>query len=259
MWKLTVALLLENTKVYYLRDAQIGGACCFFGPQCRSCFMLPCLAFIILRWLLDVWKMSLTLHYLSIYSILLLVSIPTRLISIKFILILSFHIHLCLPNGFFPSGLSTEIFVKFTSVPYVLNITVLFVCVISCWCSLKTITHVTKLLIIQLSSSSRHFPFLSNIVASTLLSDTFIFRRKCSFHGDCMLWRRLDRRAAWLWNSYSTFHPRLTLPYDYWPGHCLWNFKHEFHIHMADRPGHFTTTSLCAPNINFGKEMWLLW
>jgi len=141
----------------------------------------------------------------------------------------------------------------------VLSVTVLFICVISCWCSLKTITYVTKLLIIQLSLSSCYVLCLPNIVASTLLSDTFIFHRKCSFHGDCMLWRRLDRWAAWLWNPYSAFHPRLALPYDYWPGgHSLWNVGHEFHTHMADRPGDFSTLSLCTLNINFGKEMKLV-
>lgn len=74
---------------------------------------------------------------------------------------------------------------KFTSIIHVLSVTVLFICVISCWCSLKTITYVTKLPIIQLSLSSCYVLSLPNIVASTLLSVTFIFHRKCSFHGDC--------------------------------------------------------------------------
>ena len=61
------------------------------------------------------------MHY-RIYSILLLVSIPTHVISVRFNLILFFHIHLCFPNGFFPSGLSTGIFVEFTSLIYALSV-----------------------------------------------------------------------------------------------------------------------------------------
>jgi hypothetical protein len=154
----------------------------FVGPQRRSCVMSPCLVLRILRWFLDVWKISVLLHY-YIYSILLLVSIPTHLISKRLILILSFQIHLYLQNGFFPSGLSTGIFVRFTSLTYMLSIMVLFICVTPCWCSLKT-PYATKLLIMQLSLSSCCFLFLPNIVASTLLSDTFTFHRKCSLHGD---------------------------------------------------------------------------
>jgi hypothetical protein len=70
---------------------------------------------------MDVWKISVLLHY-RIYSILLLVSIPTHVISIRFNLILFFHIHLCLANGFFLSGLLTRIFVKFVSITYVLSV-----------------------------------------------------------------------------------------------------------------------------------------
>jgi hypothetical protein len=114
----------------------------------------------------------------------------------------------------FLQGLSAGIIVKFASLTYVLSVTVLFVCVISCWCSLNTISYTTKL-ITHLSLSSCYFLFLSNITASTLLSDTFTFHRKCSFHGDCMLWRRMDRWAALLWNPYSTFHPRLTFIYSF--------------------------------------------
>jgi len=235
---------------YYRRDAQNGDACCLLVLDLGVALCYPV-------WHLEFWdgswmfgKFLYTLHY-RIYSILLLVSIPTHLICIRFILILSFHIHLCLPNAFFPSRfINKNFFVKFASLTYVLSVTVLFVCVISYWCSLKTISYATKLLITHLSLSSCYFLFLSNIASSTLLSDTFIFQRKCSFHGNCMLWRRIDRWAASLWNPYSTFHPRLTLPYDYWPGHCLWNLRHEFHIHMADRPGDFTTLSLCTLNIN---------
>jgi hypothetical protein len=81
----------------------------------------------------------------------------SKTISLRFILILSFHLHLGLPSGLFPSGFPSQIFMHFSSLPRVLNAPPMPSSLTWLPNNIWWSEQLLKLLIMQSSPASRHF------------------------------------------------------------------------------------------------------
>jgi hypothetical protein len=188
------------------------------------------------------------LHY-RIYSALLLVSIPTHIISIRMTQYYSFTYIFVSHMASFLQVYQLE-YLHLSHTCHVLRCYSL--CDILLICSTGYILcrkapHYAVVFVHQITFCFYH------ILSLAPCSQT------PSFSNESVAYMAtVDRDFVWTdqprdWNLHSTFHPRLTLPYGYGPGHCPWNFRHKVHIHMADRPVEFTTMSLCTLNIILGK------